>query len=431
MAFFIPSSRKASRIALAAAVMSVGALGVTAIDAPAYAKKEKEEKKEGPKFSEEFQKAFLPVEQAAKDENVTKEDLLQRILATESTVSTPDDQMVFGNNLYQVGLNLKNYEMASKGMELMLESGKVPAESTGQYNFIAGQLAYNNKDYAKARSRLMQAESLGYENEELSNLITQTYMLEDDVAGGLAYIGGKLDKQIEAGKTPDEGLIERGFSLAYNNDAYADAATYANMRVQYYPSELSWRNAIGLQRNFRDFDDPEILDLMRLMHATGTMSDAREYGDYINAANYRRLPGEVVEIAQEGIDKGLLQPGDAFVAEALKEGRDRSPGLRADMAALASDAKASGASGSLAVAAGDTYLNFGDAAKAAELYEVALTRPDVDRNTALTRLGIAQIESGNAAAAQETFAKVEGDRAPIAELWALYAEQNASAGTAG
>tara|TARA_Y100000815_G_scaffold212544_1_gene197320 strand:+ start:60 stop:1295 length:1236 start_codon:yes stop_codon:yes gene_type:complete len=411
--------------------MSVGALGVSAIDAPAYAKKEKEEKKEGPKFSEEFQKAFLPVEQASKDESVTKEDLLQRILATESTVSTPDDQIVFANNLYQVALGLENYEMASKGMEMMLDSGKVPAENAGQYNFIAGQLLYNLKDYPKARARLMKAAAAGYEKPELSNLISQTYMLEDDVAGGLEYIRGQLDQQIEAGKKPDEGLIERGFSLAYNNDMYADAATFANMRVEYYPSEMSWRNAVGVQRNFADLDDPEILDLMRLMHATGTMTEAREYGDYINAANYRRLPAEVVEIGQEGIDKGLLSPSDTFVAEAIKEGRDRSPGLRADMAGLASDAKAPGASGSLAIAAGDTYLNFGEAAKAAELYEVALTRPDVDRDTALTRLGIAQLESGDAAAAQETFAKVQGDRAPIAKLWAIFAGQQASAGSAG
>ena len=74
------------------------------------------------------------------------------------------------------------------------------------------------------------------------------------------------------------------------------------------------------------------------------------------------------------------------------------------------------------------YLNFGESADAAELYEVALTRPDVDRNTALTRLGIAQVETGDFAAAQETFAKVQGNRESIAKLWAAYAAQEASAG---
>ena len=39
--------------------------------------------------------------------------------------------------------------------------------------------------------------------------------------------------------------------------------------------------------------------------------------------------------------------------------------------------------------------------------------------------------SGDAAAAQETFAKVGGDRAPIAKLWAIFAGQQASAGSAG
>ena len=39
MAFFATTSRKASRLAIAAAIMGIGAFGVTAIDTPAYAQK--------------------------------------------------------------------------------------------------------------------------------------------------------------------------------------------------------------------------------------------------------------------------------------------------------------------------------------------------------------------------------------------------------
>ena len=88
-----------------------------------------------------------------------------------------------------------------------------------------------------------------------------------------------------------------------------------------------------------------------------------------------------------------------------------------------------GASASLAVAAGEAFLNFGQNAKAAEMYELALTRPDVDRAVALNRLGIAQAKAGDYAAAQATLAKVEGNRAPIAKLWAAYAAQKASGTT--
>ena len=427
MPFFVPSSRKASKLALAAAIMGVGAFGLTAYDAPAYAKKE-EKKKSTAQFSDAFQKAYPPVEEAMKDESISQEKILEMILETESAVSTPDDQLVFGNGLYNTALDLKNYELAGKGMEMMLDSGKLPAENVAQYSFTAGQLAYNNHDYAKARQRLQEAADLGFDDPEVNRLIAQSFVLEDNQEGGLTYLDGVIGEQVEAGATPTDEMLELGFSLAYENGSYDKAADYALMRAEYYPSDTTWRNAIAVQRNFGEFSDAEILDLMRLMYITDTMSEGNEYADYINAANYRRLPAEVLELAEEAVAKGLLDQNDTLVAEAMNEGRERSPGLRADMAELASDAKAAGASGSLAIAAGDVYLNFGESADAAALYEVALTRPDVDRNTALTRLGIAQVETGDFAAAQETFAKVQGNRESIAKLWAAYAAQEASAG---
>ena len=54
----------------------------------------------------------------------------------------------------------------------------------------------------------------------------------------------------------------------------------------------------------------------------------------------------------------------------------------------------------------------------------------IDQNVALTRLGIAQVGVGDYAAAQETFAKVQGVRSPIAKLWGAYAKQQAAGTTA-
>jgi hypothetical protein len=79
--------------------------------------------------------------------------------------------------------------------------------------------------------------------------------------------------------------------------------------------------------------------------------------------------------------------------------------------------------------AGDAFLSYGEAAKAESLYTIALTKPGVDSNRVLTRLGIAQLDQGKAAEALANFAKVQGPRRPIAQLWAAYASQSAS-GTA-
>jgi Flp pilus assembly protein TadD len=49
----------------------------------------------------------------------------------------------------------------------------------------------------------------------------------------------------------------------------------------------------------------------------------------------------------------------------------------------------------------------------------------VDTARVLTRLGIAQSDQGKAAEAQATFAKVQGPRKPMAQLWSAYAAQKA------
>jgi hypothetical protein len=78
------------------------------------------------------------------------------------------------------------------------------------------------------------------------------------------------------------------------------------------------------------------------------------------------------------------------------------------------------------MSAADALLSYGQAAKAAELYTIALGKPGVDTARAQLRLGIAQVDTGNYAAAQQSFAKVTGPRKAIAQLWAAYAAQKAA-----
>lgn len=419
MARFAFFPAKSSRFAIAAAMMAVGTLGATAIATPAYAQKQ-------PKFSKEFVAAFQSVDEALKAENPDYAALRTQAEAARDSIKTDDDRYVYGSALYNIGSKLEDIALQRTGMDLMLESGKVPEASVPQYTYVAGQLAFNNKDWPAARERLEKAIELGYQVEDARALIARTYTEEGDFTAALGAVNDQINEEIAAGGKPSEDLLKRGLTTAYNNDLYDDATNYSLMLVKYYPGPTTWGDAIAIQRNFGEWSDTELLDLLRLARSANAMREARDYTDYIDAANYRRLPGEVAAVAQEGITSGKLQSSDTFVAEAVSESKSRAAGLKADLGALERDAKASGAKASLAVAAGDTYLNFDDGAKAAELYELALTRPDVDRGLALTRLGIAQVKAGDYAAAQETLAKVEGQRAPIARLWAAYAKQQAS-----
>ena len=414
-AFFPP---KSSSFAIAAAMMAMGTLGATAIATPAYAQKQA-------KFSKEFLAAFQPIDEAIKGENPDYAALRAQAEAAKDKVQSDDERFFYGSTMYTLGGKLDDIALQVEGMNMMLDSGKVPEANVPQYTYVAGQLAFNTQDWAAARARFEQAIALGYEVEQARALIARTYSEEGDYTAALQTVNDQINEQIAAGGAPDETLLKRGLTTAYNNDLFDDATNYSLMLVKYYPTPTTWGDAVAIQRNFGQWSDAEMLDLLRLARAANAMREQRDYTDYIDAANFRRLPAEVAAVTEEGISSGNLKPDDTFVAEARREAKARTAGLKADLGALESDATASGASASLAVAAGDAYLNFDNGAKAAELYELALTRPDVDRGLALTRLGIAQVKAGNYAAAQETLDKVQGQRASIAKLWAAYARQQA------
>ena len=60
------------------------------------------------------------------------------------------------------------------------------------------------------------------------------------------------------------------------------------------------------------------------------------------------------------------------------------------------------------------------------MYQLALGKPGVDTPRVLTRMGIAQIDTGDYAGAKATFAKITGPRQPLGELWTVYADEKAA-----
>ena len=96
----------------------------------------------------------------------------------------------------------------------------------------------------------------------------------------------------------------------------------------------------------------------------------------------------------------------------------RAPQDRNGIEGLVSDGQSGDAVDALS--AGDVLYSLGDFARAENMYRMAMEK-GADANLANTRIGIAQAEQGNYAAAVDTFGMVEGVRSPIARMWAAYA----------
>lgn len=415
-------------------------LAVPGFADPAHAQRTKKaDKKEAPKaaYSKEFVAAYQPLDVALKAPGADITAIKPQILALVPLAVSPDEQQALGGMAFNAGIMGKDGALQLQGVEMMLASGKLPAEELGRYNLVAFQVAAGVNQNDKARAYLQRAIDLNYstENITVSDLkmnMAELYFSEDRNLEGLKYLSDAIAAHKAEGLPIDPRWYRRGVSVAYTNEIVPQVYDFVTDWVIDNPQPENWRDAVNLTRNLNDFEPAVMLDLLRLGKRVGTLKEKNDYIFYIEAADARRLPMEVKEIIEEARNTGIIPKGsDTYVDEQMGVASGRIASDRSDLPALERDANAGSAQVRTVVAAGDAFLSYGEYAKAAGFYQKSLGLAGVDRNLALTRLGIAQIGMGNAAAARESLAQVDGARMPIAKLWGAYAAQQTTSMATG
>ena len=424
------SGKFVSRAALAA-VLALGAGGGMTATAPAVAAKDaKEAKPEAPKLSKPFMAVAGPLQtdmQKAKDQ-ASAAALKDRSLAAIAAAQTPDDKFFAGNFAIQIGQTAKDNGLTKTGLETVVGSGKLTGADLGKYDYFQGGMAFDAKDYVGARTYFGNAIANGYTDNDVQALLAETYFATNELPQGLQQLNTAITARRAAGAVPPKEWFIRGLSVAYKAKTYDQAFVFGAGLVEAYPSTDNWADAIGLARTAGRFQAQETLDLMRLMDATGSYRDTSDFAEYLQAADARRAPAEVLKILDEGVKGGKLSASDVFVNENRTIAQARLAADKASLPPLEKDASLPTASTATVMAAGDAFLSYDQWAKAEGFFQAALSKPGVDADRALTRLGIAQFEQGKFADAQATFGKVNGVRKPIAQLWAILAGQKAKGG---
>ena len=339
--------------------------------------------------------------------------------AAFAAATTPDDKFIAGQLALNLGQLAFDKAMQRRGLQSMVDSGKLSPADTAKFQFYIGGLSYDMKEYPAARSALQASIAGGYSENGIDGLLADAYINDNLQAEGIKVLDDAVTKR---GAAAPEDWIRKGIVVAYKGKMPAPAIKFATRLVQYYPTQDNWALALSVVRDMSTFQNQEQIDLLRLMARTNSFSEARDYIEYIQAADPRRLPAEALKIVNMGVASGKLQLSDPFVADAKSIATARIAEDRASLVAMERDARAAGATAATAMAAGDAFLSHDNAVKAEEMYKLALTKPGVDMPRALNRLGIVQTDQGKFAEAQETFGKVTGVRAPIAELWSAFAK---------
>ena len=399
--------------------LAVGATAMIAIQ-PATAKSSGAHE---PHYSEAIQKN-LPVAQKAVEAGQI-DAAKTSLAAAEAGASTPDDKYAVGQITLNIGIKTSDAAMESKGVNEMIDSGQAPADQLPKLLQNQAALAVQARDYATAEVAYTKLVALDPSNGD--NVLTLAEIKDQNKKPGeaLQLIQQAMAAKKAAGQPIPEDIYKRGFAIAYNSKNAAALGTLGIALVQAYPTADNWRDTLQIYRQMNNPDVQADLDLYRLQRSAKALKGERDFYDYANSAFDRGLPGEAVAVIDEGNASNMI----GGPSKALTEVKSLSSAkIAADKASLPGSATraSSAANGKPAQNVADAYLGYGDYAKAAELYKLALQKGGVDADTVNTRLGIALVRSGQKAAALQAFGAVNGPvRKGIAQYWIVWTNQQA------
>ncbi|HMJ93444.1 MAG TPA: hypothetical protein VK472_05040 [Allosphingosinicella sp.] len=316
----------------------------------------------------------------------------------------------------QIGLETQNLPMQSQAIDTMLSSGvaepsELPALLQNQAALVArgGDLKRTEAAY----SRLVEADP--------NNVQAMVDLARMKVDVRKPFDAPPLmDRAIAlreaAGQKPPESWYHYGLRLAVDNKQAPVANRLGARLAAAYPTSENWRDVLMSYSDLAQPGQPPSLDVWRLMRAARALAGERDYLAYAQAANGAGLAAEAKAVLDEGVSKRMVDPAKSGFKELLASAGKKAGADRAGLGAKQSAAMAA-ATGTAALAAGDSYFGYGDYANAASLYRAAIQKGGADAAAANVRLGAALALAGQRAEAEAHLRSVTGPGAELAAYW--------------
>lgn len=418
-----------SKAALAT-VLAIGASTVmTTAPVEAQRNKKEETKPAAPKITEAFRVPALAADTAATAKDIPTAEA--QFALANAAVSNEDERFINEQIRLKIGELKKDPAWVSQALDYLMTSPKTTPENLAAYNFSRGMAALNQKKPAEALPFLRKARELGYPDPNLPLKLGTALIDSGDVEGGVA----EIDTAVKATKASGQPVPDTWYRYAYGKLQAANKPQAANAWIRRlvsdYPKPENWRTMLLTYRQTQASGDTpaarnQRIDLYRLMRATNALAGEADYIIYADEASRLGLRHEAVAVIEEGQRTGKIPAGNADAKSILASAKQ---GIATDSSLASLEKEGRGAqNGRLAALAANGFMAQGQAAKAVELYQLALQKGGVEEPQTRLRLGIAQAQAGDMAAAKTSFTALNGT--PVAELaafWALYLDTKTGA----
>ena len=295
----------------------------------------------------------------------------------------------------------------------------LPATEKPKYLRNAAALALQRKDYAAATKTYEQLIALTPDDADAILNLSLLYSDQKQNAQAVATLEKAIAAKKAKGEVAPEVWYRQRLKIAFDSKLAAQTNAASVDLVAAYPNPVNWYDALNLFRDSANGDDQFNLDTYRLMHAVNAMGPDREWQEYARLALDKGLPGEAHAILTEGVSTKKLTGTKPIEKEILGTSTGKIAADKASLAGLEKDS-AKAPNGKSALGTGDAYFGYGNYAKAAEMYRIAVTKGGVDMPSANLRLGASLAMAGDKAGATTALQAVQGGpRQQLAQYWLI------------
>jgi tetratricopeptide (TPR) repeat protein len=331
-----------------------------------------------------------------------------------------DDLYIVNMLTLNSAINLKDNALIEKSLEGAVASGKLTPDDEVKFRRNIGAMALQRQDYTKAAAEFEKLVAMNPNDAQLLVEIAELQRRQKQNDKSIATMQQAIAVQEKSGTKADESWYRRALAIAYDSKLPAQTTATSEALLKAYPNPTNWRDVLIIYRDAQKMDDQANLDVLRLIRANSALTGERDYAEYAETASIRGLPGEAKAVLDEGVAKGALKTTTPFVKELLASVNPKIAPDKAALPGLEKESKAA-ANGRSALATADAHLGYGNWAKAAELYKVALAKGSVDANTVNTRLGFALGKAGDKAGAEAALKAVSGEpRGQLARYYQIW-----------
>jgi hypothetical protein len=397
--------KSTSRYALVAALGF--ALAAVAPGAPAFAKKKDEAATPQLKIGDAVRKPLAEADAAIKAKNIPGAEAA--LAQAKQVAKTPDEQYVVA----QYGLNAAQASGDQAKLSAALDelitageaAGKLPDDQRAKFYWFQGQFAYQAKNYAKAEASLNKAIAAGSTEADAYAVLADVQNRNGKPAEALATLQKVIQTKAAAGQPVPTDWYGRGADIASRAKLPGEFVKITTSWLAAYPVKQNWHDSLFIYRQMAGLSGENDLDLLRLARAVDALplSAQSNYVDYALAV-YLRFPNEAVDVLNEGIKAGKLNPATSQnTREILALSQPKLAPDKASIPAAITAANGPKATYKSAMTTADLLYGYKDFAKAAEIYKVALTKPGADTAQANYRLGLALAQAGDKEGAKAAF----------------------------